>query len=69
MNNKFLGESSPGLLRKLADQIDSGDYPDFIVIVKNGDEFISAHDCQDDPFSLLGAIEFRKSLIVEHIER
>ncbi len=67
-NNPFLSHDISALLRSLALQIDSGDYPDFLLVVSNGDEYFTAHDSRDDVFGLLGAIEYRKSLIISEIE-
>ena len=68
MNDAFIGDTTPALLRQLADQLERECAPDFMLAVINGDTFSTAHIANSDVFGLIGAIEYRKALIISEVD-
>lgn len=65
---RFSGTSTAACLRILADLIEKGESPDFVLLISDGKEYRSAHKSTDDPFGLLGLIEKRKLIILDEID-
>ena len=61
------GKDTSTRLRLLAKQIEDGNAPDFILCVCDKDTVNTAHKASK-PFELLGAIQYRTSLIISEIE-
>jgi hypothetical protein len=55
-------------LRLLAKQIENGESPDFVFCILDSDTVKSAHVATKRPFELLGAMQYRASIIAQEIE-
>ena len=68
MNSIFRSESTSATLRILADKIDKEEAPDFMIVIRAGGNYCTAHRSEDDMFGLLGAARWEMDAISREID-
>lgn len=69
MNNRFIAETSPALLRQLADRIERGeDIPAYAVVVEESEGFARAFHTGDDIYALAGAVQNVNRVILQELD-